>query len=434
VKQRAFLNSKTLTYALYDWGNSAFATTIMAGFFPLFFKQYWSAGTEVTLSTARLGLANAAAGLILALLAPILGAISDRGIHKKHFLLLFTLIGAIFSGAFFFVGQGDWQLAVLIYICGTIGFIGSNLFYDSLLIEVAPPAQRDMVSAFAYAAGYLGGGILFALNVAMTLKPDFFGLSGPGEAIRLAFLSVGLWWLIFGLPLQFSLKAPPTAPKFTRKLVSDAFGQLRTTLREIRKYRPIFLFLTAYWLYIDGVSTIIKMAVDYGLSLGFDSGALITALLITQFVGFPAALLFGWLAKHIGPIRAIRLAIFVYLGVTIYAAFMRTETEFYVMAITIGLVQGGIQALSRANFANMIPIDKSAEFFGFYNMVGKFAAILGPALIAVTGLVARQAGVTGTAATRIGILSIAVMFISGWILLGRVEQEPFLINRRKHEE
>ncbi len=414
----SFINRKTVAYALYDWGNSAFATTVMAGFFPVFFKQFWSAGSDATLSTARLGFANAAAGLLIALLAPVLGAISDRGIHKKHFLLFFTLLGAGFSCALFFIGQGNWQLAVLIYMLGTIGFIGSNLFYDSLLVDVALPAQRDFVSAFAYSAGYLGGGLLFGLNVAMTINPAFFGLSGPTEAVQLSFLLVGLWWVVFSLPVQFTARELRDPKPLKLKLVRDAFMQLAGTFRDIRNYRPILLFLLAYWLYIDGVYTIIKMAVDYGLSLGFHSNALITALLITQFVGFPAALFFGWLSERIGAIRSIRIAIIVYLCVTLYAAFMRTEFEFYLLAVTIGLVQGGVQALSRATFANLIPPGKSAEFFGFYNMMGKFAAILGPALIAITGLIAHRAGLAETTATRLGISSISIMFIGGWILLG----------------
>ncbi len=421
------LNRKTISYALYDWGNSAFATTIMAGFFPVFFKQFWSLGTEATVSTARLGFANAIAGLLIALLAPVLGAISDRGVHKKRFLLFFTLFGAIFSSALYFVGQGNWQFAVLIYVLATIGFIGSNLFSDSLLIEIAAPQQRDLVSSIAYSAGYLGGGLLFALNVAMTLKPEVFGLSSPAQAVQFSFLSVGLWWLIFGMPIQFFVKEDSTRQKLNLGLVSAAFKQLSTTFKEIRNYRHILLFLLAYWLYIDGVHTIIKMAVDYGLSLGFRSSSLITALLITQFVGFPAALFFGWLAGRIGAIKAIRIAIFVYLCVTIYGAFMQSELEFYIMAATIGLVQGGVQALSRATFANIIPPDKSAEFFGFYNMVGKFAAIAGPMLIAITGLAARHAGFTETTSTRLGISSIAIMFIAGWILLG-------MANRRISEE
>lgn len=418
-----FLQSKTLSYALYDWANSAFATTVMAGFFPVFFKEFWSAGTDATVSTARLGFANAGAGLLIALLAPLLGAISDRGIHKKRFLLFFTLFGGSAAAALFLVEQGNWQLATLLYIAGSFAFIGSNLFYDSLLVDVATPAQRNRVSSYAYACGYLGGGLLFAVNVLMTLKPGLFGLSGPAQAVQLSFLSVGAWWILFGLPIQFTL-GPPSARKLPTGLLRESLGQLRTTLTELRKYRQIFYFLLAYWLYIDGVHTIIKMAVDYGLSLGFRSSDLIRALLLTQFVGFPAALLFGWLGDRFGALRAIKLAIAIYLCVTLYAAFIRTELEFYLMAGLIGLVQGGIQALSRATFANMIPPERSAEFFGFYNMVGKFAAIAGPALIAVTGLLARQAGLAETAATRMGISSIAVMFLGGWLLLNYASRQP----------
>lgn len=430
-----FIHRRTIAYALYDWGNSAFATTVMAGFFPVFFKQFWSAGTDATISTARLGFANATAGLIIALIAPILGAISDRGIHKKRFLLFFTLVGAAFSMALYFVGQGNWQGASLVYVLGTLAFIGSNLFYDALLVDVASPDQRGMVSSFAYAIGYLGGGLLFALNVAMTLKPALFGLTGAAQAVQISFLSVGLWWLLFGLPIQFCAVPQKKAQKLSGRIIADAFKQLAITFHEIRNYRKILLFLLAYWLYIDGVHTIIKMAVDYGLSLGFRSSALITALLITQFVGFPAALFFGWLGNRIGAVKAIRIAIFVYLCVTIYGAFMQSELEFYIMAATIGLVQGGVQALSRATFANMIPAEKSTEFFGFYNMVGKFAAIAGPALIAVTGLIAHQAGLMETTATRIGISSISLMFIAGWLLLGYAmrPQSDTLNNEAPHE-
>lgn len=412
------LQRKTIFYALYDWGNSAFATTVMAGFLPVFFKQYWSIGTEATVSTARLGFANAAAGLVIALLAPLLGAISDRGIHKLRFLLFFTLLGAVFSASLCFVPQGDWLLAALIYVGATIGFIGSNLFSDALLVDIAPVAHRELVSTFGYAAGYLGGGLLFALNVLMALKPGLFGLASAAQAVQYSFLSVGLWWLVFGLPIQWChLTTRPRTEKVPA-LIGAAFRQLCMTLRDVRAYRPVAFFLLAYWLYIDGVHTIIKMAVDYGLSLGLGANSLMTALLITQFVGFPAALIFGWLAGRVGTLRMIRTAILVYLGVTVYAAFIHSAFEFYLLAVIIGLVQGGIQALSRAFFANLIPVEKSAEFFGFYNMVGKFAAIVGPALVGLTGLLARQAGLAETSATRVGISSVALMFIAGWLLLG----------------
>lgn len=410
------LQHKTLTYALYDWANSAFATTVMAGFFPVFFKQFWSAGTDATVSTARLGFANAGAGLLIALLAPLLGAISDRGIQKTRFLLFFTLLGGCSAASLFWVDQGNWVTAAGLYIIGSFAFIGSNLFYDSLLVDVAPPAQRNLVSTFGYACGYLGGGLLFAINVLMTLKPSLFGLSNVSQAVQISFLSVGAWWIFFGLPVQFSHRAV-TNRALPPGLIGAAGRQLLQTLSELRSYRQITLFLLAYWLYIDGVHTIIKMAVDYGLSLGFRSSALVSALLLTQFVGFPAALGFGWLANRCGAVRAIKLAILGYLGVTLYGAFMRTEFEFYLMAGAIGLVQGGIQALSRATFANLIPLDRSAEFFGFYNMVGKFAAIAGPALVAVTGLLARQAGLPEMTSTRLGISSVALMFVGGWFLL-----------------
>jgi UMF1 family MFS transporter len=413
-----------ISWVFYDWANSAFATTIMAGFFPIFFKQYWSAGVEPVISTARLGLANSLAGVIIALCAPALGAMADRGSARKRFLALFTLMGALMTAFFFLIPRGAWMPAMGVYVIAVIGFSGGIIFYDSLLPAVAPEERLDLVSGLGYAMGYLGGGLIFAVNVWMTLRPHSFGLSNSSEAVRVCFLSVGLWWIIFSLPLMLFVREPAT--KHARRglgLVMDGFRALRRTFHEIRSMRMIFLFLLAYWFYIDGVDTIVRMAVDYGLSLGFKAGDLILALLLTQFVGFPCAILFGLLGERIGTKRAIFIAIGVYLFITVFGAFINSRQGFYLLAVIIGLVQGGIQALSRAFYARMIPDGKTAEYFGFYNMLGKFAVIIGPVLVGITGLAMRSAGIDSQLASRLGITSIALLFLAGGTLLYFVDEK-----------
>lgn len=407
---------KAVSWAFYDWANSAFATTVIAGFFPVFFKQYWSPGTEVTLSTFRLGAANSLASLIIVAVAPILGAIADRGGAKKKFLLFFSLMGVVMTGALYFVGQGDWILAVFLYALGIIGFSGGNIFYDALLINVSTSRKIDFVSALGFAFGYLGGGVLFSFNVVMTLKYELFGLSSPDEAVRLSFISVALWWAIFSIPIFLFVKETVPEDKAAGwNVIVSGFRQLRMTFVEIRRMRVVFLFLLGYWLYIDGVDTIVRMAVDYGLSLGFDANSLIVALLITQFVGFPSAIAFGKIGERLGPKTGIFIGIFVYIAVTVWAFFMTDVAEFYALAVSVGLVQGGVQSLSRSFYTRIIPTNKSAEFFGFYNMLGKFAAVIGPILMGWIGVVFGD--------SRLGILSIIVLFVAGALLLFFVNEE-----------
>lgn len=413
-----------VSWALYDWANSAFATTIMAGFFPIFFKQYWSGGADATVSTARLAMGNSLSGIIIALSAPVLGAIADRGSAKKRFLIFFAFMGAIVTSSLFLVPKDSWMLALSIYVLAVVGFSSGNTFYDSLLPGVAPANKLDVVSALGFALGYLGGGLLFAMNVWMTLKPAAFGLNHASEAVRLSFLSVGIWWVIFTLPLIFFVKETHTEKAASGLgMIKAGFQQLKGTFREIRYRKMVFLFLVSYWLYIDGVDTIVRMAVDYGLSLGFNASDLILALLITQFVGFPCAIAFGFIGQRIGAKRAIFIAIGVYLFITIWGAFITTKQEFYLLAVIIGFVQGGIQALSRSFYARIIPEGKSAEYFGFYNMLGKFAVIIGPILIGTVGLFIRSLGVESTLASRIGITSVSLLFLAGGILLYFVEED-----------
>lgn len=401
------------SWALYDWANSAFATTVMAGFFPVFFKSYWASGMSATESTVRLGTANAIASLLVVLLAPLLGVIADRSGRKKGLLMMLAMLGVLMSGGLFLVGEGYWLVAAGLYVLGVIGFAGGNVTYDAMLLEVADRSEFERVSALGFALGYLGGGLLFAVNVLMVLYPQAFGLADKAEAVRIAFLSVAVWWALFSLPVLLFVHETPrphadTLASGTRR----AWGEMVETWRLLRRLPMAFTFLIAYWCYIDGVDTIVRMAVDYGLSLGFAADSLLTALLLTQFVGFPAALVFGRIGDRIGAKRAIWLALIVYVLAVFWAWRMTATWEFYGLAIVIGLVQGGVQSMSRALYARLIPAEHAGRLFGLYNMMGKFAAVVGPLLVGWVAVLSGNA--------RTGILSVLVLFLAGGWLLARV--------------
>ena len=423
-------------WAMYDWANSAFATTVMAGFFPIFFKQYWSYGADVNTSTAQLGLGNSLASIVVAAMAPVLGAIADRGSARKKFLVFFAYLGVLMTAALCLVQKGDWGWAVFVYVMGIIGFSGANVFYDSLLPSVADEDRIDYVSGLGYSMGYLGGGLLFLVTVLMTLMPTKFGFSDAETAVKSSFVLVALWWGLFTVFTILWVPEKRTATASSRGLrcIAEGFRQLIGTFKKIRHLKTVLLFLFAYWFYIDGVDTIIRMAVDYGMSIGLDSNDLIVALLTTQFVGFPSALVFGKLGQRWSVRKSIYIAIGIYLFVTVWGTMMSTKQEFYVLAIIIGLVQGGIQALSRSYYSRLIPKNQAAEYYGFYNMLGKFATILGPMLMGTVGLVARrilmppsptpeQIEHIGGVASRWGIGSISLLFIIGAILFFFVNEE-----------
>jgi UMF1 family MFS transporter len=424
-------NTKSIWgWAMYDWANSAFATTVMAGFFPIFFKQFWSVGTDINTSTALLGFGNSAAGLLILVCAPMLGVLADRGRVRKKLLVTLAYSGSLVTGLLWMVPKGAWAWAIACYCLAVICFAGANIFYDALLVFVAPAAERDRVSSLGYAMGYLGGGLLFALNVLMVQYPAWFGLADSGEAIRYAFLSVALWWA--GFTILLLLWVHETGSDHLSSGVADtlmdSFRQVAKTVRLLVRNRSAGFFLLAYWCYIDGVDTIIRMAVDYGLSIGFDGGDLMLALLLVQFVSFPAALAFGALSRKWGPRNCIYLAIAGYAFVSLWGAFMKERMDFFLLSIVIGLFQGGIQALSRSYFSGFIPEGQSAEYFGLFNMVGKFAVILGPSFVGMVGLISRnilmppaptaeQLHHIEQLAARLGIGSILVFFIGGAILL-----------------
>ena len=410
-------NKKTIrSWAMYDWANSAFATTVMSGFFPLFFKKYWSGAENAAESTYYLGLANSIASIIVAALAPFLGAIADRGTAKKKFLFTFAFLGIIMTGGLWMVQQGQWQMAIIFFILATVGFSGSNIFYDSLLPGVASEKKVDYVSSLGFGLGYLGGGLLFLVNVLMFQKPELFGIPDGATAIRLSFVSVAVWWAVFSIPIYLWVEEPKIHKSVgVIKSIGLGWKQLVSTLKEIKHLKVVALFLFAYWFYIDGVDTIVRMAVDYGATLGFPDSALITALLMVQFIAFPCALLFAWYANKIGVKKAIMTGIVGYGIITFLGYFMTEVWHFFALAGMIGLFQGGIQALSRSLYTRLIPKEKAAEFFGFYNMLGKFAAVIGPFMMGYITVV--------TGNIRYGILSILLLFIIGGFLLIRVDIE-----------
>jgi len=415
ARDEARVHARALrAWALYDVGNSAFATTVMAGFFPIFFKEFWSAGSVATESTLRLGIANSVSSLVVALAAPVLGAVADLCGAQKRILLWSAALGVLSTAALAVVVKGAYVTASVVYALACVGFSISIALYDSLIVAVAHPSERERASTLGYALGYLGGGALFALNVAMTLWPAYFGLADAASAVQASFVLVALWWAAFTWPLARRVPEPAGAGLSPASAVRHSLTQLAATTRKVLGMRSLRLFLLAYWLYIDGVDTIIRMAVDYGLSLGMTKQTLISALLIVQFVGFPAALVFGRVGARIGNKRAILLGLAVYVLVTVLGHDLQTAADFYVLAVLIGLVQGGVQALSRSLFSHMVPHHESAELFGFYNMLGKTAAIIGPALMGVVA--------AATGSTRTSILSVAVLLMAGGALLFGVEE------------
>lgn len=412
------MNKRSVTsWVFYDWANSAFATTIMSGFFPIFFKNFSNAGVAATESTFRLSMANTIASMVVFVLGPILGTIADRCSNKKKFLLFFAFIGCSMSAGLYFAGRGEWLFAFLLYVMATLGFSGGNLFYDAMLVFVAKEEKYDFVSSLGFSLGYLGGGLLFAINVFMTIKPELFGLVDASHAVRVSFLTVGIWWAVFSIPIFLFVQEEktPGSRALSWLVVRESFVQLRQTIQKIVSLKMTLIFLLAYLFYIDGVGTIIKMVVDYGLALGFDQKDLISALLLVQAVGFPATMAYGKLGEKIGAKNGILLAVLMYAVITIWGVFLKSRIEIYLIAALIGLVQGGLQALSRSLYARMIPPTMVGEFFGFYNMIGKFAAIFGPLIY---GYITLETG-----SNRIGMFSIILLFLAGGGLLFLVNVE-----------
>jgi UMF1 family MFS transporter len=402
------------SWAFIDWANSAFTLIVTTAFFPIFFGEYWCAGNGVTpeQGTAYLGLANSAASLVIAVLAPLLGSIADQGHARKKFLLAFTVLGCAATAALPLAARGQYVLAALLYAIAAVGYAGNTMFYDAMLTDVAEPSRYDRVSALGFALGYIGSGGLFVLCAVMLSAPARFGLPDTIAALHLSFWLTAIWWLVFTVPALLWVRETPGVPPTTSgSVLCRGFQQLISTFTDIRRDRRLLLFLGGYVLYIDGVNTVIKMAADFARRAGLDTGGIVAAIAVTQFVGFPAAIAFGRIGEKLGARRGILIGIAAYTGVCLYATRVDTSTEFFVMAIIIGLVQGGVQSLSRSFFAALIPADRGGEYFGFYNMMGRFSAIFGPTLLGVASLFLDS---------RTYILALIPLFVVGGWLLSKV--------------
>jgi UMF1 family MFS transporter len=409
-------------WSMYDWANSAFATTVMAAFMPVYFRAMaTSAGLSDVAATSAWGYVVTIALVFIALLAPAMGYMADRMAGKKRFLTIFAVIGAVASIALFIPSGDMYKLGGMIYIIGNIGFAGANIFYNALLPHVAKDEDIDQVSTRGYALGYLGGGILLIVNVLMFMSPEMFGIPEGDLSVRLSFVTVGLWWLGFTIPLWRHVKEPETIhkePVGFGKALSLGFTELARTFQKIRQYPEAFKLLLAFWLYNDGIGTIMKMATAYGDEIGIDLSGMIGALVLVQFVGIPFSFAFGALARRISTKTSILLGLGVYVVISVGGYFMAETWHFWVLAFLVGLVQGGTQALSRSLFGAMVPKVRSGEFFGFFSMSDKFAGIIGPLVFATVG------GLTGT--SRFGIVSLVIFFVVGGFLLTRVDEKKGL--------
>jgi UMF1 family MFS transporter len=404
-------------WAMYDWANSAFMTTIIAAVFPIFFLSEAAVTLDPAVGQSRFSWASTIAVAIVAILSPVLGALADYKAAKKKLLALFLGIGVASTAAMFFIHRGDWLLAAALFVFGNIGVIGSLVFYDSLLPHIAREGEIDRVSTGGYAIGYLGGGLLLVLNLAWIANPPAWGMPDVATAARWSFVSVAAWWLAFSVPLFLKVPEPARQLEADERpqanAVAIAFARVRETLRELRLFKQAFLLLVAFAIYNDGINTIIRMATSYGTLIGLAPTDLIPAILLVQFAGVPFAFLFGMLAGRIGAKRSIFFALTVYTGISVLAYFMTTAAHFYLLAFLVATVQGGSQALSRSMFATMIPRHKSSEFFAFFGIFEKFTGVLGPAIFAFT--------VGSTGSGRLAILSLIAFFVAGGLLLARVD-------------
>jgi UMF1 family MFS transporter len=405
-------------WTMYDWANSAFAVIVLTAVFPVYYRALvMAAGGSSDQATAYWAYTTSASQLIVALIGPALGAIADIVHAKKRFLAIAVVLGVSGSIGLAFLGHNTFLLASIVFAFANLGFAGGNIFYDALLPDVARPDDVDRVSARGYALGYLGGGLLLLVNVVWLVWPHWFMTRDREFALRASFVSVALWWLIFALPLfrHVSESGQSSQLYSSERMIKDGLRRLACTFRQIRRYRQLALFLMSFWLYNDGVSTIIKIAAAYGDELGIGHRDMLIALVLTQFIGFPSTLGFGMLVRYISAKRSILLGIGIYMLVSIGGFFMTSVSHFYVLAIVVGLIQGGTQALSRSLFATMVPKTRSTEFFGFFSTGEKVAGLVGPA---VFGLLAQLTG-----SSRWGIISVTLLFALGAVLLTQVDEQ-----------
>lgn len=403
-------------WVMYDWANSAYATIIMASVMPIFYSEVAGKDLASSISTAYWGYTQSISLILVVLITPVLGTIADSMQNKKRFLVFFTYLGILSTLCMFTIDEGEWLWASFTVILGTVAFSGANIFYDAFLNDIAPEHERARISSRGYAFGYIGGGILLALNLYLIQFHNIFSFTKTFTT-QIAFLTIAVWWWFFSIPLfrHIHEKKRNSHAVSACHLTQQGIRSVIRTLKSIRNYPELLKFLIAFWFYSDGINTIIKMATIYGVEIGIQQTDLILALLITQFVGIPCTFLFGKIAVHRGSKPTLILTLIIYLVIVILGYFMQTALHFYLLAIMVGLVQGGSQALSRAIFSRLIPTGRHAEFFSFYSLSGKFAAIFGSAMFGFIG--------QWTGSSRAGIASLALFFIIGIVLLLSVNEK-----------
>ena len=402
------LSREVKAWISYDLGNSAFATTVLAAFFPIFYNQYWSSNIDSTLSAQYLSWTLVISNLTLLFTAPLIGAITDISKSTKKLFISMVMISIIGTGLLYTLNAGLWLYALIFFGIANYFFSASNVIYDKILVQIASPGLFSKISGYGYAWGYFGGGFLFLINACMSLYPELFGLSSQAEAIRWSFITVSVWWFIFLIPLAVTYKEP-SAKVVENQVIRNSFKNLINTFISISQYRNAFIFLIAFFLFIDGVHTVVALAATFALNLGLDSSSVIIALLMVQFIAFPSTLMWAYVGEKYSDKFVINFSILIYILIIIYTLFLSNAMEFYILAAMVGFVQGGIQGSSRGLFAKLIPHDKAGEFFGLFNTFGKAGAFMGPALVGLFLALFEN--------VRISLLPILVLFVLGLIVL-----------------
>ena len=407
------LNTESKAWIAYDAGNSAFATTIVAAFFPIFYTEFWSSGVDSLVATSYYTWTLTISNLVLLFTAPIIGSITDLSRTTKKLFTLFTLISIIFVALLFTLELGAWFQALIFFGIANYCFSAGNILYDKMLVQIAPQSQLTRISSLGFAFGYLGGGMLFLVNAIMTLYPESFGLADASEAIRWSFIMVSIWWSLFLIPIAIHYKDRGTA-LYEKSLIKESTFKVFVTLRNISEHKNAFLFLLAFFLYIDGVHTVMYLASTFAINIGLESSAVITGLILVQFVAFPATLIWSKISAKYGDRSVINICIIVYIAIVVYSTTLSSAAEFYILAAGVGSVQGGIQACSRSLFGKLVPEEKAGEFFGFFNTFGKAGAFIGPALVGMFIFIFDS--------ITIALTPIILLFVAGGLIMLKVKE------------
>ena len=410
------LSKEVKAWISYDLGNSAFATTVVAAFFPIFYNQFWASNIDSVLSAEYLSWTLVISNVALLFTAPLIGAVTDISKTTKKLFISMVLISIICVGLLFFVEAGSWIYALIFFGIANYFFSASNVLYDKILVQITSPDLFSKISGYGYAWGYFGGGLLFLINALMSLNPELFGLSSQAEAIRWSFITVSIWWSIFLLPLSITYKERDI--QSSKKVLSRSLGNIFSTLKSIPEYKNVFIFLIAFFLFIDGVHTVMALASTFALNLGLDTSSIIIALILVQFIAFPSTIMWSYIAEKRGDKLVINISIVIYIAIILFSFSLSNSTEFYILASLVGFVQGGIQGSSRSLFAKLIPPEKAGEFFGIFNTFGKAGAFMGPALVGIFLAIFKN--------TIVMLLPILILFVLGLIVLYFVDTDEVI--------